>query len=360
MWAFVLTDAFYNPVGEIINAQDRKVTVPLSKLDTLSLKVRLDNPLAEALSDCEGYIKAYRDGGLEFLGPIITAEEVGDATGATVAINAVSSGWYLNKFHLDPWAPGTPDIFDWPTPNDRAQIIDEILNGTGAGGYVLPGPLNSSASTITYSPPGSKKVWEVLTELSTGLDGFDWRILPIESQPGGTGIAIGQFYARPVIGETRENAVFEWGGGRYNIVDYKRTTSRDTQANSIWLIDSTGNDVVATSFDTSGTSTVAWDPLEDIITTELTDPAAQQQLADEHVRVRSLPRRTIEFTPHVDPQRSGRIPYYGTDYTVGDRIRARAMYAGRTRFDAYMRVWAVTFDIDNNGVEKASLTLSEE
>lgn len=361
MWSFVLTDNAFAPVGEIINAENRQVITPVNKLDTLQLSVRMDNPLAAQLATCEGYIKAYRDSLLHYFGPIVSAEETGDANGASVAVNSVSAGWFLTKRYVDTAELGPSSEFIWPFATDRAQIMAELINGVNANdSLAVNGNFGnvSAATAITYNPLGSKKVYEVLTELAVGLDGFDWRILPIEGIAGNSESRIGLFTASPVIGVERPDAVFEWGGGRSNIVGYKRTVSRDTQANLIFVTDDSGSQVVASAFDYD--SSLNWRTLEDLLQPESADPFLQQPLADEHLRVRKEPRVTIEFEPHVDPLRSGRLPYYGTDYEVGDRIRARATYGGTTRFDVFLRVWAATFTIDSNGVEKVILTLSEE
>ena len=41
-----------------LNAQQRKVAQPLSKLSTASFQIRADNPLADQIMTCQGYIKS--------------------------------------------------------------------------------------------------------------------------------------------------------------------------------------------------------------------------------------------------------------------------------------------------------------
>jgi hypothetical protein len=99
--------------------------------------------------------------------------------------------------------------------------------------------------------------------------------------------------------------------------------------------------------------------LEDLAQADLLDAGLRQQLVQEHVRIRAQPRQVITFVPGVasDPLA---IPLFGYDYDIGDTVEARAVYNGRTRFDAALRVWGATFTIDDNGVEKTTLTLADE
>lgn len=361
-WRFVLTDATSRPVGEVLNAQDRQVAIPLNRLDTASFKVRLDNPLADYLVSTSGYVKGYRDSSLLFHGPIISAAEVGDANSATVAVNCVGAGWILQKRLAGKSSTGTT----FGSATDRAQIIKSLIdtaNSESETGIDTSGSM-TSASAVTYTAGPFRPITEIITELSSSLDGFDWRIFPSENYVSGAvaNQKIGQFYAAPIIGSEQPNAVFEWGTGRCNMASYTRTVTRDTQANKVYHFTSAGPDApgypTVSAIDSQ--SITDWKLLEDLVQADLLNSTLRQRLVDEHVNVRKNPRQVIQFDPHVDPQATGRLPQYGTDYGVGDAVRARAAYGRSVRFDAMMRVWGVTFNIDSNGLERATLTLADE
>lgn len=362
MWQFILTDRSHVPQGELLNAYDRQIAVPLNKLDTLSCKVRLDNPLVDTLASCEGYIKAFRDGDEMFHGPIISAEENGDANGASVAINAVGAGWILSKRLAGKSSTGQAFSL-----TDRAAIIESLIdtaNAENETGIATDGPA-SAASAVSYTAGPYRPINEIITELSASFDGFDWRILPLDNWVNNAvaDAKIGRFYAAPTIGVPREHAVFEWGTGtRANMVGYKRAVTRDTQANKVYHHTSNGPDAAGypTISAIDPASITDWKLLEDLAQADLLDSALRAALVTEHVRVRKHPRQTIEFSPSVDPQVTGRLPRYGDDYVVGDSVRARAAYGSSTRFDAMMRVWGVTFALDANGTERATLALAEE
>lgn len=370
-WQFILTDSSYVPVGEVVNAYDRTVANPLNKLDTLSFRVRLDNPLVNQLASTTGYIKAYRNGALRFFGPIISADETGDEQNAGVAVNAVGAGWILTKRFAGKTASGR--VFS--TATDRAEIVRQlILEAEVEGGGVVPNyntatglSVDTSAgagSAITYTAGPYAKIYDIITELATAYDGFDWRVLPVDNWSNNaiTSNKIGLFFAAPFIGIQRPEAILEWGGGRYNMKSYTRTTSRDAQANKVFHIagagpDAPGYPVVS---QTDPASVATYSTLEELATADLSDLSLRQQLVNEHIRVRAQPRQVISITPHINPTGSGRVPDIGTDYEVGDFIRARILYGATTRLDAMVRVWGATFEIDVNGVERVSTVLASD
>lgn len=366
-WSFALTDSNFVPQGEVLNAAERKVALPLNKLPTASMKVRLDHPLAELMMTTQCYLKGYRTTAgqgapqLRFFGPVISAEESADANTATVALNAVGSGWVLQKRLAGKSSTGT--VF---TATDRAQIVKTLIttaNGEGETNIDYSTGSVSAASTATYTAQ-YKTILDVLADLGNTFDGFDWRIVPVENYAAGavTSVKIGRFEAFPVLGATQQHAVFEWGAGRNNIVAYTRSVDRSTQANKVYHNAASGPD--APGFPTvsaiDAASISQWGLLEDLAAADLLDPTLRQRLVDEHVKVRKQPRQVISFTPHIDPTDSGRLPKFGYDYEVGDTVRARASYNQRTRFDVLTRVWGIAFEVNPEGVETQTLTLAQE
>jgi hypothetical protein len=360
----ILTDGNYVPVGEILNATNRSISVYFNKIDLLSFQVRLDNPLSEVLATTLCFVKAYRDNDLEFFGPVISAGESGDATGATLAVNCASAGWILSKRLAGKSATG--DLFD--TATDRAMIVASLITTANAqhetGIDSVTGPL-SSASSITYTAGPYRFISDILSELSASTAGFDWRVRPVENFINGVVASpkIARFEAKPTWGQDRPNAVFEWGSnGRGNIASYTRSVDRSTQANNVFHFTSNGPD--APGYPTMNANDPAnitvWNQLEDLAQADILDPTLRQTLLNEHIAVRENPRQIITFNPHIDPTGGARLPRFGLDYEVGDRVRARAQFGNSVRFDALFRVWGVTFTVDNNGTETASLQLVDE
>jgi hypothetical protein len=361
-WQFVLTDAQLRPVGELLNVKDRQVSLSLNKVDNLSFKLRLDNPLAEPLLSDLGYIKAYRGKKLVYFGPIVSAEEAGDTSGASVAVTSAGAAWFLQKRLTGTSATGR--IFT--TVTDRAEIARTLIAEANAGsdtGIATTG-IAQSGSLITYTAGPFRTLYDVLTELATGVDAFDWRVLPVENFVDGavTSGKIGVFVAEPVIGDYQDEAVFEWGAGRNNMKSYSRIMDRSTQANQVFHIASAGPDAPGypTVLANDLTSVGNYRLLEDIAQADLSSLTLRQQLVNEHVRVRKNPRQIIKFEPHIDPQDTGYLPEFGREYDVGDFVRVRISSAGVVRVDAWLRIWGVTFSIDDNGIERASAILAAQ
>jgi hypothetical protein len=362
-WRFVLTNQQFVPVGEILNADERQVSILLNKLDTASFKMRLDNPLVDLIAaNASGYIKGYRNGVLRFYGPIISGEEVGDSTTASFVVNSASPGWIFTKRYIGKSSTGNATYATVAT--DRGQIVGGFLDALNLEDdtHIQRGEIMTSASAITYIGGPYAFMSACIAELSNSFDGFDWRIDPIDNFSGGvvTGSKIGALTTDDVIGIDQPDAVFEWGCGRYNMASYQRSVNRETQANSVFHNASAGPD--APGYPTINhkdlDSIAEWGLMEDVAVGDLTLPDLRTGLAMEHVAIRRQPRKIINFVPHVDDG-TGRVPSYGDDYVVGDRVRGRGEYNGVVRFDGVFRVYGVQFTIDKNGVERVSLTLED-
>lgn len=361
-WQFILTDTKFNPVGEILNAQDRTIGLALKKPDTLSFTLRLDNPLADTIISSLGYVKAYRGGILRYFGPIISAEEAAETGSANVAVTSAGAAWTLTKRLTGKSATGR----QFTSVTDRAVIARTLIaeaNAESSTGIATSAAV-ASGSTLTYTAGPYRTVYDCLTELATGYDAFDWRVLPVENYANGvvTSNSIGSFNAQPIIGSYQAEAVFEWGTGRNNVKSYSRVLSRDVQANKVYHIASAGPDApgypVVSQQDAASISNYLL--MEDLAQADLSTTALRQQLVDEHVAIRKNPRTIIKFEPHIDPQNIGTLPKYGVDYDIGDYVRFRAAYGGADRIDAALRIWGVTFTVDSNGVERASAVLAAQ
>jgi len=361
-WTWVLTGNDYRPVGELLNVYSMNVAFPLSKLDTCSFTVRLDNPMADLLLSCRGYLKGYRNGTLMYFGPIISAQESVDRETGTVAVNSVGAGWILNNRFAGKSASG--DIST--TALDRAVRFSQLLATANAEKLTGITPAASSASsTAIYSTGPYKKLITCLQELSTGSDGFDWRIIPVDNISSGTvnpGSTIGNIVMQPVIGSLKENAVFEHGiETKHNIASYERIVSRESQANKVYHNASPGPDApgypTVSALDDS--SIADWGLLEDLAEADLLDLTMRTQLVSAHVDVRKQPRQTINFTP-ISSLNPAMVPQLGTDFNIGDIVPARAVRNGVVRWSGLFRAYSAQFAFDNNGVEQMTIGLSAD
>lgn len=371
VWSFQLTDLNFLPLGEVLNAPTRSVVLPLNKVPTASLVVRLDNPLAPIMASGLGYIKAYRNAALQFFGPIVTAEIDATREDATLAVNAAGVAWNLAhrlagktvagiSFASADRAVISKSLIDTANGEDETHIDTSLVSPA----YQSSNGTSISANSATaYAASPFKPISECLLDLAGTLDGFDWRVTPLENYVNNAVISqkIGRFEAYPVMGIAQPEAVFEWGTGRNNVVSFKRTLSRDTQANKVYNYTSAGPDApgAPTVVQTDATSITTWDLMEALAQADILDNTLRQRLVDEHVRVRKGPRQVVEFQPHLDDGR-GRVPQYGTDFLVGDSLRGRICYNGSMILDAAVRCWGAQFDISSENQESITLTLSDD
>lgn len=368
-WQVLILNKNFETQGELVNLEELKVGIPLNKIRPVSFKIRLDNPIAPFLSknaEIEPtYVKTYRNGTLMSNGPIATVQEAGDAQqNATLTVNSTgpesiwayriqNGGAVSTKI-----AAGTAravmfkNLLDvWKEAEDATMrtFIDKTT-----------GPIEGGATT-EYEIPPWKSLTEILSEMINSADGFDWTMVPTELTTIGGVATIGRLTAKTVLGESKPGAIFEWGAGRTNTGTFNRTIDISQLADSIYSVSPAGGEGAGggtiSAFDAAAAATwgfrQAQSPLSVLNTNYRT------KFVEEMLAVRKKPRQTITFQPVIDDG-TGHVPIYGTDYSVGDTVRARITYEDVPQWDVTSRVWGIEFAVDTNGFETQTLTLSEE
>lgn len=383
-WSFVVTDLLGVVQGEIQKATARKVTLPHLRLPTASCTVQLEDPLADTLANTDCLLKCYRidptgTKTLAFIGPVVTAEENGSSAGHSLAITAVGPFWRLTKRIIpqSKLAPGAQ--FGAPgTPVVLGQAAQDILYAVNQDNFTGISNNAQTATTTGWAGPWwNKNAGEAVAELAAGLNTFEFTVLTSEpTSVGGVGgwPQIGMLKTAPTIGQSRPDAVFEYGTTRANVTEYKRIVSRDgLLTNAIISVQGWPNSVPLdsvglpyTQLQRVGGGTTIFAPsaptsaditarglLEEVVDDAgVLDDATRAYMADYQIAVRKQPRELITFQPAPNASPKPLI-----DYEVGDIVRARAVISGTLRFDALFRIWGISFDIDDNGNEVPSLDL---
>lgn len=363
MWRFELVGTDYVPVGEIQNAKERKVQIALNKLDQLSFRLRMDNVLAEQISRCEGFVKGWRNDILQFYGPIITAEEVGDAEGASVSVACQSGAWALmNKSYANMVVDPSLGV---RTNMDRALIVKgeiDAANAWGETGVSTAALPISSAEAVTYTIDQWMPMADLMRTMQTGDNTFDWRMVPINNWDDVAGAVTSPkhtaFWAAPVLGTQQDEAIWEYGKDtRANLQGYRNMVSRETQITVAVSLPDVSTFYTATA---DGATMTKWGTLTEIVTRDdITDTTQMADLRFAHIDTRKNPRRITTWEPHIDPT-GLRMPDYGFDYEVGDIVHGRGVANDVVRFDGLFRCWGVEFEIMDSGFEKANLVVVEE
>lgn len=387
-WSFVVTDLNGAVHGELLRASSRKVTLPHMRVPNASCSIQLEDPLAAILTTTDCLLKCYRTDNstglktMPFIGPVVSAEEDASEQGKTLAITAAGPFWRMSK-RLVPASKLQSGVQFGAAGSTQVlgQIAHDIITDVNGANYT--GIATNQAGMQTATTAGWVGKWhlknaaEAIAELAAGLNTFEFRINPTEpTVVGSVGgwPQIGVFETAPALGQSRPDAVFEYGTTRANVTSYKRMSTRDGMlTNAVISVggwpDTVERDAanvekyhllqraggVTHNAPTAPTSAeiTARGLFEEVVEDGgVLDDGLRAQIADYHVLIRSQPRQLITFTPAPNAR-----PAPFVDYVVGDTVRARAVVGGTLRFDALFRIWGLGFEIDENGNEVVSLDL---
>jgi hypothetical protein len=360
--------AYDTAVGEVLNARNLNVQLPLSKASTAGFSIRMDHPLADKLLSANASVRIFRDSIPVFGGIVLSSELVAERENGTVAVNCIDPSWLLTKSFSD-YEGDAGSVY-----NEGAYgamgISYSLIARANATGWIPIAVLGSAASdpllsqpTMTYKSRPFVPVMQQIQELADS-DGFTWRV-----RAEGVGIgALGGFIthhgtwnnADAVYGTINTSeAIFEWGMGRKNLQGFRHVVSRENQANGVWnIVGDANNPYQPPVVGQSTTSVSTWGIMSELVQSEVLDTALRQQLVDEHVAVRKFPRQTIEVTPNLTRD-AEMAPRYMLDYDVGTTVKLRIGYNGAVRVNSEAMIWQIGFNVDDNGVERQTLTLSE-
>lgn len=391
-WSFVLTDRSGNPLGELRNATGRSLRFPLNRTPTFTFTVQADNPFAAAfLDDDKLLVKAYDDSTgtrtLRFFGPVVGHDKARNAQGGTISVSAAGAQWRLDHRLIGKSNTGATFGTTALSTLDRGEIMGRVVDALNAGEatsiFTTAGDTGIRRGTITPSAQTYVSDWrykvaaEALSDLSGTLDGPDWQIRPVEPTVDATGVAIGALDVAPAFGVAQPDVVWAFGTAPSNVAEWHDVGDSTSLANMAINLPSGFPDNATSAPITSSDATAISDRglYEAVVAADLQTDNLRTTLTQEHVRVRSVPRRVIAFTPVAEdpnvPLERQRVPQLFRDYIVGDAVRFRAVerydvtdVAGSVigveevrSVDVLMRVFVAQVDLDDNGVATTSLAL---
>lgn len=394
-FSFVVSNRAGTPLGELREATGRRLRFPLNRIPTFTFTVGAENPMSRVLLDTDKtLIKGYEhlaDGRrrLRFLGPVVTADKSRTDQGGTITFSAAGAAWRWGH-RLFGKRPEGMTLGTALAPLDRGEMAWSLIDACNVGnGSTIFADVNDTGirrgtivpSSAAYIGPWSYKVLgEAITELGAPLDGYDWEVEPVEPTPDGVGLQIGRFNAAPAIGSMRLDVGWEFGDGKRNVASW--TDKRDSGGLCNWGVNlpSATDDPTQIPVTSSDAPSIADRGLhEAVIAGDLVVSELRSKLVQEHVRVRRLPRRTIEFAPIAEDAPAGgesrRVPRLFDDFIVGDIMPFRATeqfpvvdpdsgvvvgHESVKTVDALFRCFVADVAIDEGGNSTPSLTLVEE
>lgn len=359
-WTVEVTDLQGQVYGRP-QTYERNFAFPIKSTATAGFRVPLSDKWATPLTNGDALIKIYYGADLLFHGLQTSWERVVDGQGnRSVAVTAQDPSFKFPRMVVNR-APTVQTL-----TADRGQIVKDLIdveNGycltcntylqTGVQPYL-------AGSSVTYGIGAYTKFDQVVDELSTGINGFEWRVMPIEYTAG----KIGDWYAEPINGRHLEgDVIFESGMGKNNVAEIRETGDLSGVANVAYHIVDAGPGAPGTPVvqGTNAIAAVERGAYYDVISAPgLESTTLRQELADEHATVRGGYRRLVKMTPvrRLD-SRGYRVPQFWRDFDVGDFIQVRATDETGNWLDASMRIWQVQVEPDINGIDTLSLVLEE-
>ena len=363
-WRFIACELDGTRIGELVNAYDRKVRHAFNgRLKTASFRLRLDNPLTDFVLAGEVLVKAYLFEALMFTGTLQTFEEAAKGDGGSVAFSFADAWARLGGRLLGKTATGYADGTALSTV-DKSTLVENMLAEANTIGYtgIELGDSDPTGSLSYVALQPYAKASDAIAGVVNTLDGPDVEVVPVEPTTTGSGLQIAALNIKPSIGAFQGAAVWEYGTGRRNVAAYNRKGDLTLLLNRAYNLPGSSDDtgLVVTADDATSISTFGL--AEGLVGADVGVAALRQELVDEHVRIRRNPRVLITFEPtRQDPERPGRVPQYGVDFTLGDTVPFRAVSeAGVVRVNAALRVYAVDWTIDDEGASVPSFTLTAD
>jgi hypothetical protein len=360
-------------VGELVYARDRKFDFAVNRPESIGFTLPMDAPHAlDILTWTDGTIVLTYEGTVVQVAEIQTVEIVGEGDEHSVAVTAMSSMWV----RLAKALVGT-DTVGLKGPTSATDQGTWLAGGAGSvlSNYNAQTILSTSAHTwigslgsITASGNITGGVWrykpliELIQELSASTSGFDFWQDYVDPRSGTVGTArAGHLSIAPLKGTTKSNVVFEYGTAQPNAQSYRFLTDTSNMITRAVTLppnypDSLGLKVV---FKGSTTRAAEVGVRQEIIQTDLSDDVLRGNLAQAHIDVRKSPRKQFVIQP-IPQDGTRRVPEALVDYVVGDTVRGRVVDHGVTMIDANVRVYGITIEPGDDGIQTDTLTLVSE
>lgn len=373
-----------NVLGEITGAKSRRLSVGLNRGASFVFDLPLlDHPLASELFENASaslsshletdyrIVSVYRlnpyteDRELLFIGPVILSRDgTQDGEEPTASFTCASPYWRLNTRIANNSGNDGRVENGLSVVGPRAALAAQLINDSNDidGNTWLRAPEEGISETdeVTITNWGGfRTISQCISDLSGegSLNGFDWAIQP-KLETDGTGLALGDFIAAPLIGsDLTSSVIFEYGIGRNNIRNAFRSRSLENLSNRISHVSSGNIPYVITESSTS--SIVNAGLFESVADGDLIDSGLRQSWVQLNKVLRSKPRRLFEITPERSDLTSeaGSNPIPLIDYAQGDRVRARVFYGGRLAWDVAIRIYSIDINWSDTNEETADLGL---
>lgn len=356
--------------GEVPKPSGRTYSDPLNGMRQAGFGITLDNPRANYILQNDCMCKFYRmdrngNWNLMLNGDVLSAQEDGEGNVGQINVVVVDPLFRLQRRLIGMalgsnnqatgFTIGTPTV-----PIDLSLAVSQVLSQVNTSFYsgIAMGTIQNCGTTGVAGPLYAVFAAPTIQQICATLGGPDFWIQPLEPSGAMPNTTIGQMNVGFARGTNRPNAIFEYGTGKKNVNKYTRILTKQGACNQAWSLPPgwpTGinaGDSVASYGDTTSQNTIS--RYEDIASTDVANLGLRTILCQEMVTVRKQRQQQITFTPNTNVGID-----YGTDYTCGDVVTARAfdVKTQTMRFNGMIRVYGVALAMSDTEEETATLTL---
>lgn len=377
LWRFVLCDLMGAAIASLSPiSSEKQLAYALNRSSRLSFSCPSDNPLVGTLhTDGDPYltvgnrtIKGFRRTGSEttwtcrFNGIVWDLQDVGDGDACRTAVTAYDPFKLLERRLVLSSAGKVYKTVEFVGTDLNGVRGDHIARDMVDRTISFVGPCGLETNSFTLAAKQYKKydqayIAPAIVELcDTGL--LDIELDPEDRTDG----ILCLFNAMPRRGQDRPNVIISYAAPGRTAYYLDRTLSMDTVANDIrvWGGSTTGH----LAHVTDATSKTKYHAYQDAtVLTEVKGGTDIDNLAAELLALRKNPRDMLTVLPTP-----GLAPTPFTQYFLGDTVTVLASVGSdqsppqtRERLMGMQRVYGISIDVDDNGVERvAGLDLSPQ
>jgi hypothetical protein len=350
-WRFVVLSRYpgNRPQGELSDARTRKLDFKLRDQNQLTLTIDGRSPQLGWLEELRSDVVALRWSDLAgdfvpmFRGCITQTEDQISPTTHTVTLTATDYRGIMSRRTLRTTMPFQA--------TEQAQIIGVLVGdanmpvGYAGASLGITGDLwpTGILRDRTYYP--GQVIAAAIDDMSTDINGFDWSVEPSLDWAGD----IHMWY--PQRGAFRSSWVAHYGSTISNVARVVATSTFANYSMVQGAQDADGNTMIAESFGPAWTDGVAYPEGAWQMVTAAPDVSVQntlQQSADGNVSLYGDLEPAYTLTT-----RAGR--WSPDDCWLGDTVRLICR-SGRLDVDTAVRITEIAIDVDDAGIEVATLT----
>lgn len=374
-YTFVVCGPDGAPLGEVLLARERKLTMLLNGVHSASITLPLTDPLAPYLKPGTGRLKVYRSPSLAQLaanpGAVPQLVFYGQLPAPNVMLDSGSSpdtDGVVSAVYMDPrWRFAFMDTLgtETYTLQDQGFILWDLVNKQnlrpGGDTYIMQGGTTTGTlRTRDFSlPAGSGQVvLQSRFDEMVALDGgCDYDVTPIDGYSLGTSpMQMGTLNVYTKQGSTRPNAVFALGADIKSNVQQITLSYAPIVTYSTWTGPDTNGQLQAASSGAPSSVAGQFGLIEQLQSEpSVSDTTTLTAKAVADIALMSQLRQVVTISNPLPD-----APSAFEDYFLGDTVYVSCRKGSLVLASSALRVHGIDLTVDDVGHENVTLTVSPQ